>query len=171
MLLQLPMFKVSRDFIVLSLDGSRAVQDHLNDEYHATVPSTLDHYCICPMTSPFDMMTLLAFAQQYRMPKKLGAELSRRSKKVVVIPHPYCPPDPAGPKYEQYCRQSLMLHKPFCALADLLAGYDTYSAAYAAFLQPGSVPPLLEDDLYRLQQQAQHQCEDSNTEVSHYYTS
>lgn len=171
LLLQLPMFKASRDFIVLSLDGSRAVQDHLNDEYHATVPSTLDHYCIRPMTSPFDMMTLLAFAQQYSMPKKLGAELSRRSKKVVVIPRPYCPPDPAGPKYEQYCRQSLMLHKPFRAVADLQAGYDTYSAAYAAFLQSGSVPLLLEDDLYRLQQQAQHQCEDSNTEVSHYYTS
>ena len=31
LLLQLPMFKASRDFIILSLDGSRAVEDHLEE--------------------------------------------------------------------------------------------------------------------------------------------
>jgi hypothetical protein len=32
LLLQLPMFKASRDFIVLSVDGSRAVEEHLEDD-------------------------------------------------------------------------------------------------------------------------------------------
>lgn len=40
-LLQLPMFKPSRDFVVLSLDGSRA----------ATMPSILDHHVRRPTTS------------------------------------------------------------------------------------------------------------------------
>ena len=59
LLLQLPMFKASRDFIVLSLDGSRAVEDHLEEDHleedhleedhleedhHATALSILDHY-------------------------------------------------------------------------------------------------------------------------------
>ncbi len=55
-------------------------------------------------------MTLLEFARQCTMPRTLGAEPTRRSKRVIVIARPYCPPDPTGPKYEQYCRQSLMQH-------------------------------------------------------------
>ena len=43
-LLQLPMFKASRDFIVLSLDGSGAVEDNLQHHDRATAPSILDHY-------------------------------------------------------------------------------------------------------------------------------
>jgi len=35
LLLQLPMFKVSRDFIIVSLVGSRAVENHLQEEQHA----------------------------------------------------------------------------------------------------------------------------------------
>ena len=104
LLLQLPMFKASRDFIVLSLDGSRVVQDELSEGRHATAPSIVDHYCVRPSSPPFHSMTLLSFAEQYTMPKSLGAEPSRRRKRVVVIPRPYCYPDPNGPKYEQYCR-------------------------------------------------------------------
>ena len=48
LLLQLPMFKASRDFIILSLDGSRAVEDRLDKEQHATAPSTIDHYLVRP---------------------------------------------------------------------------------------------------------------------------
>ena len=47
LLLQLPMFKTSRDFIILSLDGSRAVEDHLVEEQHATATQqifTYDHH-------------------------------------------------------------------------------------------------------------------------------
>ena len=41
-LLQLPMFKASRDFVVLSLDGSRAVEDHFQQDGRATAPSLVD---------------------------------------------------------------------------------------------------------------------------------
>ena len=41
LLLQLPMFKSSRDLIVLSVDGSRAVEDQLEEEQHASI---LDYY-------------------------------------------------------------------------------------------------------------------------------
>ena len=44
LLLQLPMFKASRDFIVLSLDGSRAVQEQLDEGQPATGLSIPDHY-------------------------------------------------------------------------------------------------------------------------------
>lgn len=78
-------------------------------------------------------MTLLEFAQQYIMPKELGVQPNRRTKKVAVITRPYCPPDPAGPKYEQYCQQFLMKHKSFRQVTDLLAGHETYTEAYAQF--------------------------------------
>ena len=155
LLLQLPMFKASRDFIVLSLDGSRAVEERLDEDQPATAPAALDHYAARPDTQHFNEMTLLSFVQQHSMPKELGSEPNRRRKNIVVIVRPYCSPDPSGPKYEQYCQQKLMLHVPFRHQVELLAGCETYTAAYATFLQSGSVPPSLEEDIHRLEQQPQ----------------
>ena len=50
-LLQLLMLKASRDFIVLSLDGSRVVEDHLEEQHSATKPSIIDHYCACHLST------------------------------------------------------------------------------------------------------------------------
>ena len=164
LLLQLPMFKASRDFIILSLDGSRAVEDHLEEGQRATALSIADHYIGRPDSSHFNTMTLLDFARQYSMPKTLGAEPTPRSRRIVVIPRPYVSPDPAGDKYEQYCCQSLMQHKPFRQMDDLLSGYDTYIDVYAAFLQSGQIPPSLEDDMYRLLQHLQEN-DDTNEDA------
>ncbi len=149
------MYKASRDFIVLSLDGSRAVEERIQQDGRATALSILDHYLARPSTPTFDTMTSLQYAQQYTMPKELGAQPNRRNKNVVVITRPYLPPDPAGPKYEQYCQQSLMKHKSFRQVSDLLAGHETYTEAYAEFLQAGNVPSSLEEDIFRLQQHQQ----------------
>ena len=160
-LLQLPMFKASRDFIVLSLDGSHVVSDQLEEHQPATTPSIVDHYCVRPSTPT---LTLLAYAQQYTMPKTLGSEPTPRSKKVIVIPRPYCSPDP---KYEQYCCQRLMQYRPFRHIRELLADCETYTAAYALFLNSNSIPSALEDDLYNWQQQEQQQPDDdTNSEVN-----
>ena len=89
LLLQLPMFKASCDFIILSLDGSRAVQNHLEEGQRATALSIVDHYIERPDSPHFNTMTLLEFARQYSMPKTLGAEPSCRTRRIVVIPRPY----------------------------------------------------------------------------------
>lgn len=163
LLLQLPLFRASRDFIVLSLDGSRAVEDHLTDDQPATALSTLDYYKGRPDSPHFRDMTLLQFTQQHTMPKELGSTLIMRSKSVVVIVRPYCPPDPgSGPKYEQYCRQKLMLHVPFRRQEELQGEHSTYAAAFAAFLHSGSIPSSLEDDIYCLDQLAQATAEERN---------
>ena len=146
------MYKCSRDFIVLSLDGFRAVEDRVQDHGRVTAPSTLDHYLVRPATPVFNNMTLLEFTQSYTMPKELGAAPNKRNKKVVVITRPYCSPDPAKLTYEQYCQQSLMKHKSFRQVTDLLAGHKTYAQAYAEFLQTWDIPPSLEEDIIRLQQ-------------------
>ena len=140
LLLQLPMFKASRDFVILSLDGSRAVSDHLDEDQPATIPSAVDHYVSRPATAIFHSMTLLHFVQHYTMPRESGSEPSRRRKKVVVIVRPYCPPDPQGPQYEQYCRQKLMLHVPFRHQSELLGDNTSFTAAYTSFLQSGNIP-------------------------------
>ncbi len=136
------MFKASRDFVVLSLDGSRAVQDQVQ------APSTLDHYMARPATPRFNSITLLEFARQYTMPKELGADPNKRSKNVVIIARPYCSP---GAKYEQYCRHSPIQHKPFHQVSELLAGHERYIEAYAQFLQTENIPTSLED-IFRLEQ-------------------
>ena len=162
------MFKVSRAFVILSLDGSRAVEDHLEEGQCATALSIVDHYVGRPDSSHFNSMTLLEFARQYSMPKTLAAEPTPRNRRIVVIPRPYVSPDPAGEKYEQYCRQSLMQHKPFRQLDDLLSGHPTYIDAYAAFLHSGQIPSCLENDMFRLLQLLQSNDDDSEeTEVRH----
>ncbi len=165
LLLQLPMFRASRDFVVLSLDGSRAVESKLQEGQPATAPSILDHYISRPTTTQFRDMTILHFTQKYTMPKDLGSDPCHRRKDVVVIVRPFCSPDPSGPNYEQYCRQKLMLHKPFRQQEELLGGCDSYAAAYAVFLQSGNLPPSLQNDIHRLEQQSQLTSEDVSTEV------
>ncbi len=46
LLLQLSMFNASREFTVLSVDGSRVVEDRLQVGQPATAPSQLDHYMV-----------------------------------------------------------------------------------------------------------------------------
>ena len=114
----------------------------------------------------FNNMTLLEFTQSYTMPKELGAAPNKR--KVVVITRPYCSPDPAELKYEQYCQQSLMKHKSFRQVTNLLAGHETYAQAYAEFLQTGDIPPSLEEDIFRLQQyQEQANADEVHVHLSH----
>ena len=79
LLLQLPMFRASRDFIMLSLDGSRAVEDHLDEDQPATALSALDHYIGRPTTPQFNEMTLLHYVQQFTMRLKPISELEEES--------------------------------------------------------------------------------------------
>ena len=105
-------------------------------------------------------MTLLHFTQHYCIPPAEEGEPQKRTKEIVVIIRPYYPPDPDGPKYEQYCRQKLMLHKSFRDQQELLCGHNTYTAAYAEHLQSGNIPACLEDDIHRLEQQTLQQHDD-----------
>ena len=116
-LLQFPMFKALRDFIVLSLDGSRLVEN-LQDGQITTAPSIVDHYMRRPTAPTFNDITLLTFARAYSMPKERSAEPTHRRKHVIVIVCPYRSPDPNGPNYEQYCQQKLMLYVKFRHLSD-----------------------------------------------------
>ena len=117
------------------------------------MPNAVDHYRSRSKTTHFNDMTLLQFVQQYKMPKKVGAEPVHRNKDVIVMMCPYCTPNPEGPKYELYGRQKLMQHVPFCQQEELLDDNETYKAVYANFLLSGSVPLELDNDLYRLHQQ------------------
>ena len=170
-LLQLPMFKASRDFVVLNLDGTRAVQQNIEGEA-ATAPSIVDYYIRRPTTSLFDSITLLEFARSYFMPKELSGIPNHRRKDVVVTVRPYYPLDPDGPFYEQYCRQRLMLHVAFRQMSDLLGENDTYAEAYVQMLQSTNMPTSLEEDVRRLEQIGSQSISDdddtNNTEVRFY---
>ena len=107
------MFKASRDFVILSLDGSRLVEQNLLGQPATTAPSILDHYLMRLSTPLFNDMTLLNFARGYCMPKELFAKSSHRRKEVIVVVRPYYPTDRNGPNYKNYCHQKLMLYMNF----------------------------------------------------------
>ena len=166
LLLGLPMYRASRDFVYLTLDGSRQV-DSNQEEGTAivTLASQLDHYINRIMGTEMEELSLLEFVQKFRMPKCIGVAPIRRKKEIVVIVIPYCSPDPHGPKYEQYCRQKLMLHQPFRHLDELLGVSETHSEAYTAFLRSNTVPPsLLANDIRRLEAEERENRDVENVE-------
>ena len=114
----------------------------------------------------FQNMTLLHFVQRYIMPREFDSEPSKKRKKVVVIVRPYCSPDPHDPKYEYYCQQKLMLHVPFRHQSELLGNNDSFTAAYANFLQSSNIPSSLEDDIHQLEQLNQRPSNENDAEVS-----
>ena len=137
LLLGLPMCRASRDFVILSLDESRQV-DNDQEESTAvvTLASQLNYYRSRPTTPHIEELTLLEFVQRYRMPKGAYLDPISRKKQVVVIVIPFCSLDPQGPKYKRYCRQKVMLHQPFRHLHELLGGLETHFEAYSAFFGP-----------------------------------
>ena len=146
------MFLSSRSFfVVLSIDGLRLVEEHLDEDKPATALSLLDHYRGRLSTAQFESMTLLHFVQHYSLPK-CGNEPSLRSKAVAVILHSYVPPDTNEPKYEQYCLQKLMINKPFRQIHELQAGFDNYVTAFNHFLLSGIFSSRLVEDVRCLQQ-------------------
>ena len=166
LLLQLPMFRASRDFVTLSLDGSREVDSKLDTNRAVTIDSQVDHYIARPTTEQFEDLTFLQFIQKYRIPKRVVDGLIQRRKDVVVIFRPYFSPDPSGSHYEQYCKQKLMMYQPFRQLEQLLEGVDNYAAAYSLFLQSGASPPSLADDIHRLEAMERTDCATNLEEVS-----
>ena len=163
LLLQLPLVLSSREFVYLNVDGTRMVEEKLTAEEPATALSYLDHYVSRPTTAEFQSMTLFHFAQHYTIPRQ-GGEPKPRNKKVVVIVRPYLSPEPDSPDYdyEQYCRQKLMLHRPFRDERQLLDGYVTFTESYASYLRTGDIPPCLQDDIYRLEQAERTRNDDSD---------
>ena len=53
LLLQIPLYMASREFVVLSLDGTRMVEVQLEEDQPATVLSSLDHYLARPSSQVF----------------------------------------------------------------------------------------------------------------------
>ena len=109
----LPLIRSSRDFTVLSLDGSRQVQSQMQEDTEVTISSILDHYVLRPATTTFEEMKLLHFAQNFTACQRRQDQSLNVTRERVVIVRPYCSPDPSGPKYEQYCQYKLMQHVPF----------------------------------------------------------
>ena len=73
LLLGLPMYRASRDFVYLTLDGSRQV-DSNQEEGTAivTLASQLDHYINRITSTEMEELSLLEFVQKFRMPKCIG---------------------------------------------------------------------------------------------------
>lgn len=170
LLLQIPLYMASREFVVLSLDGTRMVETQLEEEQLATALSSLDQYLARPSSEIFESMTLLHFTQYYSVPKAEGSQPHKRSKAVVVIVRPHYPPDPNGLKYEQYCHQKLMLYNAFRCEDELLCGYNSFAEAYAQYLQTQDIPSYLEDDIHRLQQAECQQEEDMEVDSENPHT-
>ena len=88
LLLQLPMYKASRDFVGLSLDGTRAVEQNIEE---AEAEACSIHFRRHPSTGIFDSMILLQFARSYSIPKELSAIPNREERMLLSLFVPTTP--------------------------------------------------------------------------------
>ena len=102
-------------------DGSREIQNNLEGST-TTALSTLDKYVGHPLTSEFEELTLLKFAQEYHGTK---TSILKRMKTAVVIVRPHLSCDQNGACFEQYCMQSVMMLHILFRCADLLKNEHT----------------------------------------------
>ena len=100
--------------LMTSLYSAWMAQEQWKISYNKMAePPFLDCYIARPASYLLNTITLLEFARQFTMSKDLGVE---PNWKVEVTARPY----------EEFCRQSLMQHKAFRQVSDLLAAYAEF---------------------------------------------
>ena len=93
LLLQLPLYTSSRDFVTLNLDDSLQVVCNPDSNKRSTVSTLIEIYKSRPNTPLFEELTLLEFVARYRRPKKPFGELTARNKDAIVVVQPRLTPD------------------------------------------------------------------------------
>ena len=80
LLLQLPLVKSTRDHVILSLDGSREVQEEQpgNSTNRVTIPLIVDHYIQRSCDSTFEDMTLLFLHRTFPSQKSWALPLNSK---------------------------------------------------------------------------------------------
>ena len=112
LLLSLPLYSCSSNFVTLSLDNTRELQT--SPEQAKIVPSLIDVYsCHSKYESQFSSImssNLLQFVSKYYFFKD---NLMERSNPVIVQTFPNFSSDPRGKKYAMYCKYQLIKLRPW----------------------------------------------------------
>ena len=94
-------------------------------------------------------ITLLEFTQHFTMPLVQSPIGGARKSPILIVLLILLDPNMSSTVVSHLCNK--------CQVSELLAGHETYTEAYAEFLQAENIPSSLEEDIFRLQQlQATH---------------
>ena len=138
LLLSLPLYSCTYNFVTLSLDGGQLVITDNNTSDSATNPSTIDVYRHrTRYGTTLTSFNLLQFTANNSVTRD---EPKKRTYPVIVKTFPNYSPDPKGPKYSLYCKYQLIKLKPWQnspqnAWDNQPPCDDTYISAYHSFLQ------------------------------------
>lgn len=142
LLLSLPLYRCTYNFITLSLDGGQLVSTDGDTSDPAIQPSLINVYSqrIKHSGSIPNIMSLnlLQFTSTYSVTKE--GEPNKRSYPVIVKSFPNYSSDPRGPKYSLYCKYQLIKLKPWKDSSDnawdnQAPSAETYISKYHNFLQ------------------------------------
>ena len=101
-----------QDFVTLSLDGLHVLCDNFHNDHLATKPYAIDLYRARPellisKASPCSNLSGSTECQRISLLHPLYNQVCCVDFVTIL------PPNSDGSKYDQYCRQKLMLHKSF----------------------------------------------------------
>jgi len=124
------LYTASRSFVLLTVPGSPCFQQRVGD----SSPVDIERYMRRPDT--LSDLPLLAVTRLYTLRCAGGPVAvlaSRWRNPVVVRVVPFLSSARDGSRFEEYCFQRLVLHKPFRAWGDILEVYSNAIQAARAF--------------------------------------
>ena len=142
-LLELPMVLCSRQFHVLAVDGLHVERELVSETATGNRAKTCDLDAYVARDPERECLSMVEyFRKHYRSRNQRRGEYDavRRKELIVrVVPRlSACPSDPE--KHIRFCRQQLMLHKPFRRVSELTEGYADAVEAYNAMVHRQQAP-------------------------------
>jgi hypothetical protein len=145
-----PLVRCSRAFVLISTDPARQMMDYRRTALEGEeifAPNAIDRYVerVSENKNLSDQeRRVLPRLSLYRFNSEYDVRTSKKrlSNKVIVSVMPKFSSDPNGDDYEEYCKQQLILHKPFRrAVGGLKGNAESWAEAYATALEDGSLRP------------------------------
>lgn len=135
MLLSLPLFSCSYNFVTVALNASRKVLKDQDSGELTLEDSVLDTYA--SRDASLADLNLCLFAANYRI---VRGKVVKRASPVVVRTFPTFSSNPQGDHYALYCKYQLIKYRPWTATPSNAWQIDDqcsedYVAVYSEFLQ------------------------------------
>lgn len=129
MLLSLPLFSCTYNFVTVALNASRKVTRHDLSGQLTLEPSALDEYA--SRDPSLAHLNLCQFVSNYQT---IRGTLKKRSAPVIVRTLPSFSPNPHSELYDQHCKYQLVKYRPWTTTpsyarddnSDFIAAYTDY---------------------------------------------
>ena len=151
MLLSLPLFSCTYNFVTVALNSSRKLTRDDNSGELTLEPSALDDYAT--RDGSLAHLNLCQFVSNYHT---IRGRVTKRSAPVIVRTFPSFSSNPQSHMYDQYCKFQLVKYRPWTASPSHAWETNDFVAAYTDYLQTNEATHYIPNFAQELEQAQQN---------------